>query len=65
MGNLLSACTTEPGPYQTLILTWALIKMATGRIVNCTSQFTSPGTRFPNLHVDLCYLVDKEWDLLL
>lgn len=65
MVSLLSACITEPSPHQTLNLTWALIKMATGRIINSTSQFTFPGIRFPNLHVDLCYLVDKKWDLLL
>lgn len=58
--RLLIACTKEPNHHKTHNLTWTLINMVTGRIVNFTSWVTPLGTWFSNLHVDLCDLVGKE-----
>lgn len=39
-----------------------MINAATGKTASSTSHSTPAGTWFPDLHVDLCDLVDEGWD---
>lgn len=59
---LLSLCCTGHCPHYPLNQTWQMINAATGKTASSTSHSTPAGTWFPDLHVDLCDLVDEGWD---
>lgn len=57
---LLRLCCTSP--HYPLNQAWQIVNTAMGNTTNSTSHLASLGTCFPDLHLDLCDLVDEEWE---